>query len=156
MALLAKMGFYVAAKMANPWADLVSHKYLARNSILYEWRKQLGSWGWKSFKASSFIIEEGARYKVGDVSLVELWFDPWTGYSPLISLLGGQVDKGMYLALRGISLKVVIGDHDNALQYLSCFIGQVPESLIDVCGWNGGAGKDQLLWFQAERVVTTR
>lgn len=73
MALLAKLGWQIAAGENKLWVNLLTEKYCSRYSFFNVEKGASDSPMWKAILESRSVVCKGACYKVGDGLSINIW-----------------------------------------------------------------------------------
>lgn len=93
LALLSKLGWFIAKGEIRLLVDVMRMKYLnGRSFFLGEWRKG-DSLVWKAIMNTREIIRRWACYKMGNRWSIELQNDPWV---PGLKRLESRVPEGLF------------------------------------------------------------
>lgn len=76
-ALIAKLGWQIAAGEDKLWVKILSKKYCSRYSFFNVRKNKSDSQVWKDIVDSREIIAKGACFKVGDGCSINIWTEPW-------------------------------------------------------------------------------
>lgn len=76
-ALLAKQVWRLHTKPNPFWARIIKGIYYPHTSVLQAGKGSRASWAWSSLLEGKALIDEGARWLVGNGNSIDIWRDKW-------------------------------------------------------------------------------
>lgn len=75
--LLAKQVWRLHTEPNSFWAQMIKGIYYPHTDVLHAGKGSRASWAWNNLLEGKTLIDEGARWPVGNGNSIDIWRDKW-------------------------------------------------------------------------------